>query len=207
MSGVPETALQLLRLLAQDAPADRIEEQAAALAAADPSTAGVARELALRVRADIDTHQRREAELSALLDTARELASRSDPGGVLDAIVRRARTLLGTDVAYLTLADPERGDTFMRATAGSVSAHFQVLRLPAGAGLGGLVAQTRRPYWTADYPADERFRHTADIDTAVGEEGLVAICGTPLLVDGQFVGVLLPSVHAPPPGRGPCGAA
>ena len=112
---------------------------------------------------------------------------------MLDAIVRRARTLLGTDVAYLTLADPERGDTFMRATAGSVSARFQTLRLPTGAGLGGLVAQTRRPYWTADYPADERFRHTTDIDAAVGEEGLVAICGTPLLVDGQFVGVLFAS--------------
>jgi transcriptional regulator with GAF, ATPase, and Fis domain len=190
---VPETALELLRLLAQDAPAEQIERQAAALAAADPATATVARELALRVRAGIDTHQRREAELSALVDTARELTSRSDPGGVLDAIVRRARTLLGTDVAYLTLSDRERGDTFMRATAGSVSARFQTLRLPTGAGLGGLVAQTRRPYWTADYPADERFRHTSDIDTAVGEEGLVAICGTPLLVDGQFVGVLFAS--------------
>jgi type II secretory pathway pseudopilin PulG len=198
---VPETALELLRLLAQDAPADRIEQQAAALAAADPSTATVARELALRVRAGIDAHQRREAELSALVDTARELTSRSDPGGVLDAIVRRARTLLGTDLAYLTLSDPERGDTFMRATAGSVSARFQTLRLPTGAGLGGLVAQTRRPYWTADYPADERFRHTTDIDTAVGEEGLVAICGTPLLVDGRFVGVLFASNRSRRPFR------
>ena len=152
---VSETALELLRLLAQDAPAERIEEQAAALAAADPRAGPLARELALRVRAGIDAHQRREAELAALVETARDLASRSDPGGVLDAIVRRARTLLGTDVAYLTLADPERGDTFMRATAGSVSARFQTLRLPTGAGLGGLVAQTRRPYWTADYPADE----------------------------------------------------
>jgi type II secretory pathway pseudopilin PulG len=190
---VSETALQLLRLLAQDAPAERIEEQAAALAAADPSASTVARDLALRVRAGIDAHQRREAELSALVETARDLASRSDTRAVLDAIVRRARTLLGTDVAYLTLSDPERGDTFMRATAGSVSARFQTLRLPTGAGLGGLVAQTRRPYWTADYPADLRFRHTSEIDAAVGEEGLVAICGTPLLVDGQFVGVLFAS--------------
>jgi GAF domain-containing protein len=190
---VSETALQLLRLLAQDAPAERIEEQAAALAAADPSASTVARDLALRVRAGIDAHQRREAELSALVETARDLASRSDTGAVLDAIVRRARTLLGTDVAYLTLSDPARGDTFMRATAGSVSARFQTLRLPTGAGLGGLVAQTRRPYWTADYPADLRFRHTSEIDAAVSEEGLVAICGTPLLVDGQFVGVLFAS--------------
>ena len=184
------TVLELLRLLAQDAPVDRIEEAAAKLVASDPVDGPAARALALAIRAGIDARRRREAELSALVDTARDLASRSDPGGVLDAIVRRARTLLATDVAYLTLADPERGDTYMRATAGSVSARFQTLRLPTGAGLGGLVAQTRRPYWTADYPADERYRHTTEIDAAVGEEGLVAICGTPLLVDGQFVGVL-----------------
>lgn len=182
---MPQTALELLRLLAQDASVDRIAEQARQ----DPE----ARDLALQVRAGIDAHRRREAELSALVDTARDLASVADPRGVLDAIVRRARSLLGTDLAYLTLFDAGRGDTFMRATAGSVSARFQALRLPLGAGLGGLVAQTRRPYWTADYPADERYDHTAEIDGAVDEEGLVAICGTPLLVDGEFVGVLFAS--------------
>jgi hypothetical protein len=187
---VSQTALELLRLLAQDAPAQRIEEQARALAAADPESGAVARELALRVRAGIDAHRRREAELSALVDIARDLASLPEPSNVLDAIVRRARSLLATDVAYLTLADAERGDTFMRATAGSVSARFQALRLPQGAGLGGLVAQTQRPYWTADYPGDDRYAHTSEIDAAVEEEGLVAICGTPLLVDGEFVGVL-----------------
>ena len=114
--------LELLRLLAQDAPVDRIEEAAAKLVASDPVDGPAARALALAIRAGIDARRRREAELSALVDTARDLASRSDPGGVLDAIVRRARTLLATDVAYLTLADPERGDTYMRATAGSVSA-------------------------------------------------------------------------------------
>src|SRR5258708_25246409 len=66
-------------------------------------------------------------------------------------------------VAYLTLYDAARGDTFMRATDGSVSAAFQQLRLPLGAGLGGLVAETHTPYWTADYPADLRFRHTMPI--------------------------------------------
>jgi GAF domain-containing protein len=190
ITAVSRTALELLRLLAQDAPAERIEEQARVLAAADPESGAVARELALRVRAGIDAHRRREAELSALVDIARDLASLPDPGGVLDTIVRRARSLLGADCAYLTLADPDRGDTFMRATDGSISARFQTLRLPLGAGLGGLVAQTRRPYWTADYPADTRYDHTTEIDAAVEEEGLIAICGTPLLVDREFVGVL-----------------
>ncbi len=189
-----EPAVELLRLLAQDVSADHLDERARQLGAP-----AAVHGLALQVRAAIDAHRRRETELTALVDTARDLASAGDPGGVLDAIVRRARSLLGTDVAYLTLADAQRGDTFMRATAGSVSARFQALRLPAGAGLGGLVAQTRRPYWTADYPGDERYAHTSEIDGAVEEEGLVAICGTPLLVDNEFVGVLFAANRAPRP--------
>ena len=189
IAGVEEAAITLLRLIADDAPAAELAEAADRVAAKDPA----ARDLALRIRSGMDASKRREAELSALVDVARELASAREPGGVLDTIVHRARTLIGTDVAYLTLYDAARGDTFMRATDGSVSAAFQQLRLPLGAGLGGLVAETHKPYWTADYPADRRFRHTMPIDEAVGEEGLVAICGTPLIVDRAFVGVLFAS--------------
>ena len=158
-----------------------------------------ARDLALRISGAFDVQRRREQQLAALVDTAGELASMSDPSVVLDAIVRRARALMGTDVAYLTLFDHERGDTYMRATAGSVSAQFQVVRLAFGAGLGGLVAQSHKPYWTADYFADARFRHTHSIDGAVGDEGLVAICGTPLIVKDEFVGVLFASNRTPRP--------
>ncbi|MDV3221334.1 helix-turn-helix domain-containing protein [Intrasporangium sp.] len=150
----------------------------------------VARDLALRVAHSRDVHQHREAGLAALLDTARELATEHDPAQVLEAIVRRARHLLQTDLAYLTLYDPEAEDIYMRATSGSVSAAFQSVRLALGDGLGGLVASTRKPYWTADYWSDERFQHTRTIDGAVGEEGIVAICGTPLIVESNFVGVL-----------------
>ena len=176
---------ELLRLLAEDAPGSEL-----ARAAGEDA---VARDLALRIRAGMDASKKREAELSTLVDVARELASARDPGDVLGTIVHRTRSLLGVDVAYLTLYDPSRGDTYMRATDGSVSAEFQQVRLPLGAGLGGLVAETYKPYWTADYPSDERFRHTTAIDHAVGDEGLVAICGTPLIVDGAFVGVLFAS--------------
>ncbi|NUR80660.1 MAG: GAF domain-containing protein [Dermatophilaceae bacterium] len=173
--------MHLLELLAADAP---VAEGAAAAA---PTAA---RALALRLAGAREVHQPRAAGLAALLDTARELATESDPGSVLDAIVRRARRLVGTDLAYLTLYDPEAGDTYMRATDGSVSAAFQSVRLALGAGLGGLVASTHKPYWTADYWSDERFRHTEAINSAVGEEGIIAICGTPLIVESHFVGVL-----------------
>ncbi|MGH8968817.1 MAG: helix-turn-helix domain-containing protein [Actinomycetes bacterium] len=149
-----------------------------------------AKAVALQVRALLEHRRRREAELSALFDTAGDLAGLRDLDSVLQAIVHRARQLLGTDVAYLSMNDPERGDTYMRVTEGSVSARFQAVRLAMGDGLGGLVAQTPTPYATANYFADERFRHTGDIDAAVTDEGLVSILGVPLVLGNHVIGVL-----------------
>ncbi|MFJ1702192.1 helix-turn-helix domain-containing protein [Kitasatospora sp. NPDC088346] len=145
---------------------------------------------ALRVHRTLRQHRRRETELTALFDTAGDLAASRDLDSVLSAIVRRARMLLGTDTAYLTLPDESAGDTYMRVTDGSVSPLFQQLRLSLGDGLGGLVAQTSRPYATPNYRTDERFRHTGRIDAGVLDEGLVAIIGVPLLLGGRVIGVL-----------------
>jgi len=153
--------------------------------------------LALRVHRTMRQHRRREAELTALFDTAGDLAASRDLDSVLQAIVRRARMLLGTDTAYLTLPDPAAGDTYMRVTDGSVSVLFQTLRLSLGDGLGGLVAQTARPYATPDYRTDERFHHTGQIDAGVLDEGLVAIIGVPLLLGGQVIGVLFAADRSP----------
>ncbi|MGW2870106.1 helix-turn-helix domain-containing protein [Kitasatospora sp. NPDC001225] len=152
---------------------------------------------ALRVHRTLRQHRRRETELTALFDTAGDLAASRDLDTVLQAIVRRARMLLGTDTAYLTLPDEAAGDTYMRVTDGSVSVLFQTLRLSLGHGLGGLVAQTARPYATPDYRTDERFHHTGTIDAGVLDEGLVAIIGVPLLLGGQVIGVLFAADRSP----------
>ncbi|GGQ73049.1 helix-turn-helix domain-containing protein [Streptomyces flaveolus] len=184
-----------LELLARGASADAYE-QPVLLARAEGGPAGRiaalerAKLLALRVRSELEGRRRREAELSALFETAHDLAGLRDLDAVLRAIVQRARSLLGTDVAYLSLNDPARGDTYMRVTEGSVAARFQQLRLGMGEGLGGLVAQTARPYVTEDYFKDARFQHTSTIDTGVRDEGLVAILGVPLMLGHHVIGVL-----------------
>lgn len=184
-----------LELLARGASADAYE-QPVLLARAEGGPAGRiaalerAKLLALRVRSELEGRRRREAELSALFETAHDLAGLRDLDAVLRAIVQRARSLLGTDVAYLSLNDPARGDTYMRVTEGSVAARFQQLRLGMGEGLGGLVAQTARPYVTEDYFEDARFQHTSTIDTGVRDEGLVAILGVPLMLGHHVIGVL-----------------
>ena len=192
----------LLELLAQDAGSERIAQVLPAARAAGASDDDLDRveraiEWALEIRRTLTEHRRREAELEALFDTASDLAGARDPDAVLRSIVRRARLLLGTDVAYLSMNEPATRGTYMRVTDGSVSALFQEVRLGMGEGLGGLVAQTARPYATADYFADLRFNHTTPIDTAVKDEGLVAILGVPLTLGSRVIGVLYAANRTP----------
>ncbi|SFA89165.1 Sugar diacid utilization regulator [Amycolatopsis marina] len=175
---------RLLDLLAAGAGAEEL--------ARVPAADGLV-QLAMRIRRTLDAHSRREAELAALFDTASDLARLRDLDAVLRSIVHRARMLLRVDVSYLSLNDAADGGTYMRVTDGSASARFQQLRLGMGEGLGGLVAQTARPYATADYPSDDRFDHTGPIDRAVGDEGLVAILGVPLALGETVIGVLYAS--------------
>ncbi|GGO96090.1 helix-turn-helix domain-containing protein [Wenjunlia tyrosinilytica] len=184
-----------LELLVRGAAAEEYElplRRARAAGAAPEHVAALerARLSALRVRNEIEGRRRRETELTALFETANDLAGLRDLDSVLQAIVHRARSLLGTDVAYLSLNDTAAGDTYMRVTAGSVSARFQRVRLGMGEGLGGLVAQTALPYVTESYFEDARFQHTRPIDSAVHDEGLVAILGVPLVLGRDVIGVL-----------------
>ncbi|MFD5846467.1 helix-turn-helix domain-containing protein [Streptomyces chartreusis] len=196
-AGAPLSSAEtpFLELLARGASAEAYEQPVLLARAEGRSTEWIvaleqAKLLALRVRSELEGRRRREAELSALFETAHDLAGLRDLDAVLQAIVQRARSLLGTDVAYLSLNDPVRGDTYMRVTEGSVAARFQQLRLGMGEGLGGLVAQTARPYVTDDYFKDDRFQHTLTIDAGVRDEGLVAILGVPLTLGHHVIGVL-----------------
>jgi GAF domain-containing protein len=136
------------------------------------------------------SHQRREAELLALSDSARDLTSLRDLDRVLQAIVRRARQLLGSEVGYLSLYDEERRDFFVRATEGSVSEDFARIRVPLGVGICGAVARDKRPLFSSAYVNDRRFSHAKSIDTGVLAENITSILGVPLLVNEQSIGVL-----------------
>lgn len=183
-----------LGLLAGEASAAELEALAARLRAAAPAAerARVDSALAdaLAVRELLERRSRRERELGALYETAGDLSSLRDLDRVLVAIVRRARQLLGTDAAYLTLLDETWGDTYMRVTEGIRTEEFKAVRLGLGTGLGGLVAQKVRPYSTPDYLTDDQFDHSPDVDRAVVGEGLVAILGVPLVVGRVVIGVL-----------------
>ncbi|GAB3080783.1 GAF domain-containing protein [Nocardioides zeae] len=190
---MPTTFLDLLYAEAARSEFDALVEARVAQSP-DPAAAAEERrryDVALRLRDLIARQRLREAELSALYDTASDLSALRDVDAVLAAIVRRARQLLQADMTYLSLNDEGEGASYMRVTDGALTAEFRKLRLPLGDGLLGLVAQTGAPYFTPDYQHDERFRHRRYIDDAVAGEQIRAILGVPLLIEGRVIGTLL----------------
>lgn len=186
---------RLLRLLAGSASSVKFEEllERPELSTLPESTREQLKEdiqLALHVRSLLREHRRRERELLALYETAQDLTALRDLDQVLQAIVHRARQLLGSDVAYLSVYDPERGDFYVRATEGTYSEAFSRIRVPTGIGICQLVADTQRPYFSSSYLPDKSFPHTESIDDALLKEEIESILGVPLQVENTVLGVL-----------------
>jgi sugar diacid utilization regulator len=192
-------AEEFLDLLAREAPREQFDAvvTGAMAAGVDGPALEVLRErrvVALRLREQMERQRQREAELSALYETANDLTAIRDVDAVLAAIVRRARQLLHADMTYLSLNDEDEGASYMKVTEGALTDAFRHIRLPLGTGLLGLVAQTGAPYYTEDYQSDSRFLHREYIDEAVAGERIRAILGVPLTVEGKVIGALL-AVH------------
>ncbi|WP_255306279.1 helix-turn-helix domain-containing protein [Streptomyces sp. Wb2n-11] len=187
--------LNILELLAVEAPPTEIE---ALLRRARGGGVGAdvvpqlerAERMAFEIRALYSRRQQREAELSALVDTARDLTLPYDLDVLLQTITRRTRTLLGLDMSYISFRDTGAGDSFVRTADGHASALTVGYRVPFSFGLGAEAIKESVPMWTPDYLSDERMRHTGALDEVVRAEGLRAIIAAPLKFGEDAFGVL-----------------
>lgn len=197
----PEAGMQpayyrrLLSLLDQNAPSQAFETLAADIrrdvaAGLIPSSLAEDVEVALQLHVSFQNKGQREKELSALYETARDLSALRNTDQVLQAIVQRARQLIGSDIAYLSAVDRERNDFYVRATEGVFSQGFTRIRVPREVGVCGSVARLRRPFYSSNYAADAAFAHDPSIDEATSGEGVVSILGIPLEIDAHVIGVL-----------------
>ncbi len=147
-------------------------------------------QMGITLKERFELHQQRERGLLALIETAQDLTAITDLDRVLQAIVQRARKLVGCDVGYLSIYDPDQGDFYVRATDGAFSEKFKQVRVGLTVGICGFVARTKAPYSSSDYGVDGRFAHTRLVDTAVLDENIKSILGVPLLAGEQVIGVL-----------------
>lgn len=126
-----------------------------------------------------------------LLDVSQMLNSGRESTDIFHAIVRHARTTIGTDVGYLSLNDEDTGFTKVLATSGVVTEEFRTINMPMGSGILGIVAATNRPAWTYDHSADPNVTHVDYVDRAVEAEGIRGILGAPIRIAGRTIGALL----------------
>lgn len=142
------------------------------------------------MRDSVLARRRHDEELATIFETAAQLATELDVETVLQAIVERARSLVRTDLSYITLLDAEAGCVRMRVAAGNRTPDFMAIVLPLGAGLGGTVARDVRPIYTSDYLNEPAFAHEPAVDQAVRAEGIRSILGVPLIGRSGTIGVL-----------------
>lgn len=186
--------LAVLELLAGEAPQsayDALLDEAHGAGTDPDRLAGLTRAVALArsVRASASRRKQREAALTALVDTAHDLTSPYDIDGLLRLITRRARRLLGFDMAWLSLSRPD-GSAYVRTSEGETTALNIGLELRTGSGLGSIAQQRRSPVWSADYLNDDTIAHAPGIDAVVRAESLHAIIAVPLRRGDSTLGAL-----------------
>ncbi|MER8042875.1 helix-turn-helix domain-containing protein [Streptomyces sp. NPDC094032] len=189
-------ALTVLELLARQAPPGRFAElldQARVAGRPESELASLERavHLATGVSCSLARREQREEGLAALLDTTRDLTLPYDLDGLLRVITRRAKRLLGLDLACVTLRGPH-GGRLLHSAEGALTAHDPAScpTLFEGDGLGDLVHALGEPAWTEDYLDDARFAHSAAIDELVRSEGLRGVLAVPLRTGDSTLGVL-----------------
>ncbi|MER6997627.1 helix-turn-helix domain-containing protein [Streptomyces sp. NPDC000410] len=188
-------AFTMLELLAQEAPPERFEDlvrQARSAGATEDELVrlAAAKERSLDIRQLFGRRQQREAGLSALVDTARDLTLPYSLDTLLKVITRRARLLLGLDMSWVSLYDSKAGLSHVRAADGNASAITVGFKVPVGGGVGEPARERSAPFWTPDYLRDEGFVHDEVIDNVVRTEGLRAIMAVPLRHEHSTFGVL-----------------
>ncbi|WP_432116683.1 GAF domain-containing protein, partial [Streptomyces sp. S1] len=193
-AGGADALLTVLELLARQAPPARFdalldEARRDGLGRPDLDRLERAVVLAGQVHAERAHDARREAGLDALTDTARDLTLSYDLDGLLHVITRRARRLLGLDLAYVTLRGPH-GACYVHTAEGTRPGPAEGprlapgLRIAEGYGLGGAVQLHGEPVWTPDYLADERFAPSGSLDAGVHAPAFDEAAETALRTEG-----------------------
>jgi sugar diacid utilization regulator len=134
-------------------------------------------------------HERHGA-FEALMEIGGRLHGASaDVDVALDLVVDRAQELLGTDLAWLVLADNDRDVLRPAVIRGFRSDRFLEVELPSGSGVGGCAIAQGRPLVVDDYETHDH-ASTPAVREAILREGTVALICAPMLRDDELVGTL-----------------
>ncbi|QZZ32961.1 GAF domain-containing protein [Streptomyces sp. ST1015] len=186
--------LAVLELLAEDSPPSRFDSllvraRREGLPDAELGRLSRAVQLARALPERPGRRRQWEDDLTALVDTARDLMDAPDVDALLRTVARRARRLLSLDIAFVVLTDLD-GEIRGHAAEGAVTDLSTNVDLVSEGSVGARVLRTKSPAWTADCLLDHTFVTSKGLDDATQAEGLRALLAVPLRVGDSAVGVL-----------------
>jgi len=185
----------LIKLLHRGVPAEEFVPDLSLAEALPDDTPGKAAlvesvRMAMAVGSRLELQEQREHAMRAVIESAQDLSSRLDLNGLLSAIVSRARNLLSSDLAWLSVYDADLGEFKVVVADGALSQGIAGMVCRRDHGVAGVVMSTRLPFTTPDYLHDARFLHEGRLDDTFREESIAALVGVPLVWESEVVGLL-----------------
>lgn len=142
------------------------------------------------VREVIRSNALSERGLSLLIETTHDLSSTLTLHDLLRTIVRRARSLVGANIAWVTILDDESG-LFRTVTAeGHLAPATAEMTSRVDFGAVSLIMNSKSFFETQDYLNDTRFQHSPELDRIFQVENIVSLAGFPILSEDKVQGFL-----------------
>ena len=116
---------------------------------------------------------------------------------MLQVSIDHVHSLIGTDIAYISIYNEVTRVNAVRASVGTISQNFGTLAVPYGVGIGGIIAATLDPFISTDYLADPAISHLDVVDEGMSNEGIRAVAAVPVVVRGRVIGGLYAADRTP----------
>ena len=151
---------------------------------------------ALRNAKLVESHRRRDREITASYELARRLSTRRSVEQILDAVVDGVVDALGCDGAASYRWDEARGGIVYVRGSNHDDAMVKSLVLKSGQGVAGRAYAERRPIWSSDRVNDPNVRYTGDLQQLFARSARFrAYLAVPILFRDDVVGVLGAQYH------------
>lgn len=131
-----------------------------------------------------------EKGLNLLIETTHDLSKALELQGLFHTIVSRARSLVGANLAWVTILDDESGLFRTVAAEGYLSPATAGMTSSFEYGAVSLIMESKSFFDTQNYLQDTRFRHSPELDSVFQVENIVSLAGFPILSDGEVHGFL-----------------
>jgi PAS domain S-box-containing protein len=131
--------------------------------------------------------QQQTRTMAMMADTTRMIVASLDLDEVLNHLLARVVGLLNVEAGSIALFDESGTELIFRSTTGPSGASIQNLRLKAGTGVAGWVAQNGKPLVVPDARVDSRFDPSVDQTTGFTTRTIACV---PILLRDKILGVV-----------------